>query len=283
MLELFALSALVNNIKKTALERGRRPGGFVAVAIILWFHLEFAGFFIGIYLEMGYGSVIPAAILVGLGALASYLLVRFFPVGKYIPPNKRTIMEFTENYEPLSTPCNITVTRDKSFSGGGVKYEVFLNDLSMGTVANGFTLYSTTDQRQNVIYCKAPDGTEFPPFVFEVADGGNADIHFATGVFIPNRSTGLIQFGKNVHLNPELAIPRQQSSSVFRNIATEPAASPDASPAASPAPAVPVAAEITAAPVAAPVSKGIMYCEHCGTAIEIGSKFCDHCGSPVLD
>lgn len=280
MLELFALSALVNKIKKTALERGRRPGVFVAVAIILWFHLEFAGFFLGVYLEMGYGAVLPAAILVGLGALASYLLVRFFPVGKYIPPNKRTIMEFTENYEPLSMPCNITVTRDKSFSGSAVRYEVFLNDLSMGDVANGYTLYSTTDQRQNVIYCKAPDGTEFTPFVFEVADGGNVDLHFATGRFIPDRSTGLVRFGKNVHLNPQLAIPRQQGSSAFRNISTEPAVSPYAPPMAQ---AAPVATEITAAPAAAPVSTGIMYCEHCGTAIEIGSKFCENCGSPVLD
>ena len=269
MLEILALSALTNKIRKTALERGRRPGWFVAIAIILWFHLEFAGYYLGFYLEMGYGAVLPAAILVGLGALSSYLLVRFFPVGKYIPPNKRVIKEFTENYEPLSVPCNITVTRDKSFSGGGVRYEVFLNDLSMGDVANGFTLYSTTDQRQNVIYCKAPDGSEFPPFVFEVADGGNADIHFASGIFIPNRSTGIVQFGKNVHLNPALAIPRQQGPSVFGNISTEPA--------------VPVATEFNAAPAAAPASAGIMYCEHCGTAIEIGSKFCENCGSPVLD
>ena len=54
MLEIFVLSALVNKIKKTALERGRRPGWCVAIAIILWFHLEFAGFYLGFYLEMGY-------------------------------------------------------------------------------------------------------------------------------------------------------------------------------------------------------------------------------------
>ena len=283
MLDILLLSALVNKIRKTALERGRRPGGFVAVAVALWCHLYIIGFAIGVYLEMGYGTILPIAILVGLGALASFLLVRLFPVGKYIPPNKRTIMEFTENYEPLSVPCKVTVTRDKSFYGGAVRYEVFLNDLSMGDVANGFTLYSTTDQRQNVIYCKAPDGTEFPPFVFEVADGGNADIHFATGQFLPKRSTGIVNFGKNVHLNPALAIPRQQAPSAFRNISTEPAVSPYAPPMTQAAPVVPVATAITASPVTAPVSAGIMYCEQCGTAIEIGSKFCENCGSPVLD
>lgn len=282
MLEIFALSSLVSNIRKTLIDKNRKPGWFVALAIILWFHFEITGFIISYALGLEFpANIFPVAIMVAISVGISLLAAKLAKPGTYLTPNKRIVKEFTDFYEPLNTPCDITVTRDKAFGGGGVKYEVYLNDLSMGTVGNGFTIYSKTNQRQNVIQVKAPDGSEFPPFVFEVPDGGNADIHFASGKFLPERSTGILHWGDSVKVNPELAVARYPSNPVLSDISAEPATSgPFADPVSTPDATeyVPVAKQI---PVT-PVYSGARFCENCGNQIEAGSKFCDRCGSPIL-
>ena len=40
MLEFLALFYLVKKNRENALARGRKPGGFIALTFILWFHFE---------------------------------------------------------------------------------------------------------------------------------------------------------------------------------------------------------------------------------------------------
>ena len=47
MLEIFGIMMLCKANKKNALARGKRPGGFIALTIILWIGMEFLGIFIG--------------------------------------------------------------------------------------------------------------------------------------------------------------------------------------------------------------------------------------------
>ena len=76
MLEVFALIFLSNVNRKNALERGRKPGGFVALTIILWLGLEFLAIGIGTAAELGlttYGLAIAMAVI---GGLISYLVAK---------------------------------------------------------------------------------------------------------------------------------------------------------------------------------------------------------------
>lgn len=47
MLEVFAVIGLCKLNRKNAIARGRRPGGFIALTIVLWIVLEFIGFIVG--------------------------------------------------------------------------------------------------------------------------------------------------------------------------------------------------------------------------------------------
>ena len=302
---------LVKGVKNNAVKRGRKPGGFIALAIILWVVLEIIGFIIGAYLELGYGSLLIAYGLVGIGALISYNVSKHCKEGDYVAPNELTIRQFTEYYEPLPAEQPVTITRDKAFAGAGVKYEISLNGKLVGNIANGDTLHGFTDQRQNVLTARLNGGDEFPPFVFQVADGCPADIHFVSGRFIPERSTGIVAYGQAVMINPQLAKARYVPVADTQQVAPlyapaqgvpaygtpvasgyadpnkpmvpvysnpgQPAASPYAAPgqqAAPPNVGIPVAApgSNVGIPVAAPVA---------AAAAAPAGGYCESCGSPL--
>ena len=91
MLEVFAIMMLCKANKKNALARGRRPGGYIALTIILWVGLELVGAFIGAAMGFeGYGIIVPMYGLAGLGALISFLCAKFGPKGNYVDPNAQT-------------------------------------------------------------------------------------------------------------------------------------------------------------------------------------------------
>ena len=86
MLEIFGIMMLCKANKKNALARGKRPGGFIALTIILWVGLELVGFFVGALTEIEYGSILFGYGFAGLGALISFLLAKFGPKGNYVDP-----------------------------------------------------------------------------------------------------------------------------------------------------------------------------------------------------
>ena len=64
MLEFLALFYLVKKNRENALAKGRKPGGFIALTFILWFHFELAGFIFGIVrLVVGWLLIVEIIIL----------------------------------------------------------------------------------------------------------------------------------------------------------------------------------------------------------------------------
>ena len=87
MLEFFGIMMLCKANKKLALARGRKPGGYIALTIILWVGLEFIGVIVGTILELDYGRIFLAYGFAGIGALISFLCAKFGPKGDYVDPN----------------------------------------------------------------------------------------------------------------------------------------------------------------------------------------------------
>ena len=94
MLEIFGIMMLCKANRKTALARGHRPGGFIALTIILWVGMEIIGLIIGTLLELEYAKFLFAYGMAGLGALISWLIVRFIPEGKYVDPNTTPVNQY---------------------------------------------------------------------------------------------------------------------------------------------------------------------------------------------
>ncbi len=91
MLEIIGIMMLCKANKKLALARGRKPGGYVALTIILWVGMEILGFIIGSLLDLRYGSFIFVYGFAGIGALISFLCAKFGPKGDYVDPAEADI------------------------------------------------------------------------------------------------------------------------------------------------------------------------------------------------
>jgi hypothetical protein len=247
MLEVFALIFLSNVNRKNALERGRKPGGFVALTIILWLGLEFLAIGIGTAAELGlttYGLAIAMAVI---GGLISYLVAKNCKPGTYVPPAQAMAQAVTENVQSLSVPATLTIIRESSMVGALLTWEFSLNGHSVGALKNGQALPPvSTTQRKNVLTAKDSYGNEAKPFMFDVAEGAQAEIRFKGGFFLPGQSTGL-----------------ETPSQMPYDSATLP----------QPALAQPVQA-VPAQPVQA------AFCHRCGTPLTAGSDACTACGAP---
>lgn len=320
MLEIFLLMTLIRSVKNNATERGRKPGGFIALAVILWVIPEIIGLLIGFSLDMGYASYLIAAVLVGIGAIISYNVAKYCKEGDYVAPQEQLVRQYTEYYEPLPGEQEILITREKAFAGSAAKYDMVLNGKIVGTIGNGETLRARTDQRQNILVARLNGGNDLPPFIFQVADGLPADVHFVSGRFLPDHSSGIVAYGQAVAINPALAVPRyvpvintQPVATVYGNPVqpvygttvqpvmgtpvypgnVQSVVNPYANPMqpAAGAPVCPNAAQpaintmVAAVPVAADASaqapSGPNYCDNCGNPLAPGAKFCSKCGTSV--
>ena len=101
MLEVFAVIGLCRLNRRNAIARGRRPGGYIALTIILWLVFEFIGAIFGIIL---FGSdnntftimfvALPCA---ALGGLISFLIAKFGPRGNYVDPSVQPVNFYSNN------------------------------------------------------------------------------------------------------------------------------------------------------------------------------------------
>ena len=210
LLSVFILIALINSVRRITSEKGRRPGGYIAMTVILWVVPEIIGLIIGFGSDMGMTSYVLGFLFGGAGGALAYFIVRNLKPGNYVSKNDRLVQQFSEKYEPLRANCRIIINRISALSGASVTYEMYLNDRNIGTLINGSSLVAMTDQRQNILVAKVPDSYDVPPFIFEVPDGGCVQIQFQGGRFIPESSIGLMNFGKNVTVDPNKAVPRSQ-------------------------------------------------------------------------
>lgn len=320
MLEVFLLMTLIRSVKNNATERGRKPGGFIALAVILWVIPEIIGLLIGYSLDMGAASYLVAAVFVGIGVIISYNVAKYCKEGDYVAPQEQLVRQFTEYYEPLPAEQEVLITREKAFAGSAARYDMVLNGKIVGTIGNGDTLRAKTDQRQNILVARQNGGSDLPPFIFQVADGFPADVHFVSGRFLPDHSTGIVAYGQAVAINPSLAVPRyvpvintQPVANVYGNPVqpvygmpgqpvmgtpvypgnVQPVVNPYANP-VQPVAGTPVypnsaqadvnsvgAAVPVAAAAASQTSDGPNYCDNCGNPLAPGVKFCNMCGQAV--
>lgn len=209
-MDVFILITLVNSVRRITSEKGRRPGGYIAMTVILWVVPEIIGLIIGFGSDMGLASYVLAFLFAGAGGALAYFIVRNLKPGTYVSKNDRLVQQFSEKYEPLRANCRIIINRISALSGASVTYEMYLNDRNIGTLINGSSLVAMTDQRQNILVAKVPDSYDVPPFIFEVPDGGCVQIQFQGGRFIPESSIGLMNYGKSVNVDPAKAVPRTQ-------------------------------------------------------------------------
>ncbi len=86
MLEILALILLCNVNSKNAVKRGRKPGAFVLLTLVLWIGMEVLGAAIGAAADMGAGMYGLAILFAAIGAVASYLIARNCKPGPHVDP-----------------------------------------------------------------------------------------------------------------------------------------------------------------------------------------------------
>ena len=149
MLEVFGIMMLCKLNKKNAIARGRRPGGFIALTIILWVGMELLGFFLGGFLEIEYGTVFLAYGCAGLGALASFLIAKFGPKGNYVDPKANPVVS-TDPNEPVLGAYNVPIDQSS--------YAPYPNTPAQGVPVNQYGM---------------PVNTQLNEFGMPVDDQGN--------------------------------------------------------------------------------------------------------------
>ena len=101
MLEVFAVIALCKLNRKNAIARGRRPGGFIALTIILWLVFEFIGAILGILIfgrnNSTFTVMFVALPCAALGGLISFLCAKYGPKGNYVDPSLQPVNFYSNN------------------------------------------------------------------------------------------------------------------------------------------------------------------------------------------
>lgn len=191
MLEILMITLLCKANKKNALERGRKPGGFIALTIILWLVLEFIGAFIGALLDIGYGIYVLALVFAGIGALISYLAAKNCKPGNFVAQEQVLTQTVIYNAQPLLAPVPLTVVRESSVVGAVISWSFTLNGQPIGKLSNGTAVTVSTAQRQNELRAADVYGFEIPPLYFDVQNGVAAEVHFKAGKFLLEKSVGV--------------------------------------------------------------------------------------------
>ena len=113
MLEIFAIISLCRVNKNNAIKKGRRPGGFIALTIILWVVFELIGMVIGLFV-FGTESSYLAALLIALpcaafGGLISFLITKNVSPGNYVDPSMihRPVVTVGPNSAPVYQDPNV--------------------------------------------------------------------------------------------------------------------------------------------------------------------------------
>ncbi len=105
MLEVFAIISLCRINRRNAIARGRRPGGFIALTIILWIVFEFIGIIPAYIITRNrYSSMFIGLMCAGLGGLISFLITKNVPQGNYVDPSAKPV--YGNNGMPVYTNPN---------------------------------------------------------------------------------------------------------------------------------------------------------------------------------
>lgn len=101
MLEVLLVIFLCKKNRANALERGKRPGGFIALTILLWIIPEVIGCLVGILNEWSqFGSMFLGLVFAGIGAVIAWAIAKFGPQGDYVDPNTQVVSPQFGNTTP---------------------------------------------------------------------------------------------------------------------------------------------------------------------------------------
>jgi hypothetical protein len=153
MLEIMAIVWLCNVNKKNALKRGRKPGGFIALTVVLWIGLEMTGGVVGALAGMELGIYLLAILFAGIGALTSYLIAKNCRMGDYISPDDKAIADIINFPEYLDTPATIEIIREKRTFGANMNFCLKLNGQRLDNIPNGGSVTVQTISRHNPVRC----------------------------------------------------------------------------------------------------------------------------------
>lgn len=215
MLEVLMVMLLCAKVKTTVAARGRKPGGFIALTIILWIVFEIIGL-IGLFFlldEISTATTLFAVLGGALGGGLAYLIAANCKVGSYVPPHLVESARYASLAQPLDAPCSVTITRQKSIFGSGYNHTFYVNGAAVGTVSNGQSISFVCTARQNFVYCLAPTGLIGNCFTFEAFPGGNVTIMTKSGNLLP---------GKSVSYLPSSALPAASTVPQFAPVQTAP-------------------------------------------------------------
>ncbi len=276
--------------KKIVLARGRRPAGFIALTLVLWFGLEIIGCTVAL-LAFGYVAdgvnntelLTIAAVGYGaaaIGALIAYLVAKSCKPGDYYPATPMpyagvpypgmpyppapygVVPPAVPNPDPLEIPAAIEIIRDYSMRGDITSWKFILNTETVGNLGNGASRSTQTRQRQNTLRAISEDGRESAPLMFNIESGGSAQIYFKGDRFEPSECKGI--------LPPVPPVPP---------------AAPYNMPYVPPAPYAPqLAPNIPSSepPVPPPAAQGVeatRACSECGAQIKRTAQYCNRCGA----
>ena len=252
MLEIMGIILLCGANKKNCLARGRKPGGFIALTVILWFVMEIIGAFLGVLISES-AVYVFALLFAALGGLISWLICKNLSFGTYVDPKTAYVQQVVQTSEKLNVPATLMIVRDKSAVGCAASYNVNLNGQPIGQIANGMILNASTDLRSNIISLNDPiTGVDMVQMAFMVNDGSNGEIHMKAGKFLPASCRGVF----------------------FEDQMAKPAYNPALATAAATAQAsVQQAVPVNAAPDKT--------CPHCGMQLSADSVFCTFCGKKI--
>ena len=196
MLEILAVTMLFATNKKNALARGRNPWPFAALGLILWFVFEVLGFFLGaVFLEGEFTPYLTGILCAALSGLLSYLISKNCKIGNYKTRSARAIATVVDRAELLNKPTLLRITREKSFVGSFATYPIALNGMVLPALKNGESIEVTTNQKQNALttsYTNLYGTYEQPPYLFNVEDGGHAQLFFKAGSIQKKKSMGVL-------------------------------------------------------------------------------------------
>ncbi len=196
MLEIIAVTMLLTANKKNALMRGRNPWPFAALGLILWFLFEVFGFFLGaVFGEGEFTPYLTGILCAALGGLLSYLISKNCKIGNYKTRSARAIAAVVDRGELLNKPALLRITREKSFAASFATCPIALNGMALPPLKNGESIEITTNQKQNVLttsYTSLYGAYEQPPYLFNVEDGGHAQLFLKASSIQWKKSMGVL-------------------------------------------------------------------------------------------
>jgi len=184
MLEIFGILLLCSTNRKNSLARGRKPGIFVLLTILLWLGFEFVSIFIGFSMGLKstdlYGVGILSAVI---GGLLSYLIAKNCKEGTYVPSFDKLTTTIMSIAEPLNGTATLEIVCKKVFLGSRLGYNIRLNGQNVGTLKSGRSITASTNQKQNILRASDAFGQKLKPYTFVVESGSDSQISFRPGKF----------------------------------------------------------------------------------------------------